>query len=225
MLSTIPFFVSILFCLCVLATLFALLHATKMHRTTRIVISVWIVLQSTLAFNGFYATVRAHPERLPLAVAPTFLLLIALFATQKGRAYLDTLDSKALTLLHTVRVPVEAVLFYLFTYKAIPQIMTFEGRNFDIISGLTAPVVYYLAFVQGKMGRTGLLIWNVVCLALVINIVTIGLLSAPLPIQQFGLDQPNIGVLYFPFNLLPSFVVPAVIFAHLAEIRRLLLIK
>jgi cytochrome c biogenesis factor len=124
-----------------------------------------------------------------------------------------------------VRVPVEATLFYLLTYKAIPQIMTFEGRNFDILSGLTAPVVYYLAFVQGKMGRKGLLIWNVVCLALVINIVSIGLLSAPLPIQQFGFEQPNIGVLYFPFNLLPSFVVPAVIFAHLAEIRRLLRVK
>jgi hypothetical protein len=221
MLASIPFFVSILFCLCVLATVYALLQASHMHRVTRLVVGVWIGLQATLAYNGFYSAIRAHPERLPIAIAPTLFVIVALFATQKGRAYLDTLDSKALTLLHMVRVPVEVTLFYLFTYKAIPQIMTFEGRNFDILSGLTAPIVYYLAFVKGSLGRTGLLAWNVVCLILVITIVTIGLLSAPLPIQQFGMDQPNIGVLYFPFNLLPSFVVPTVIFAHLVEIRRL----
>jgi hypothetical protein len=49
------------------------------------------------------------------------------------------LDKKILTLLHIIRIPVELGLYWLFIYKAIPQLMTFEGRNFDILVGLTVP--------------------------------------------------------------------------------------
>jgi hypothetical protein len=61
-----------------------------------------------------------------------------------------------------------------------------------------------------------------VCLGLVVNIAINGLLSAPTPLQQFAFDQPNIALAYFPFVLLPSVVVPMVIFAHLASIRQIL---
>jgi len=34
-------------------------------------------------------------------------------------------------------------------------------------------------------------------------------------------DQPNIAVLYFPFSWLPTYVVPVVLFCHLAALRKL----
>ena len=67
-----------------------------------------------------------------------------------------------------------------------------------------------------------MLVWHVLALALLLNIVTIAVLSLPTPFQQFGLDQPNWGVLHFPFNWLPAVVVPLVLFAHLVAIRRLI---
>jgi hypothetical protein len=67
-----------------------------------------------------------------------------------------------------------------------------------------------------------ILIWNILCLGLLINILANALLSAPFPFQQFAFDQPNIAILYFPFNLLPTFVVPLVLLAHLAAIRQLI---
>ena len=100
--------------------------------------------------------------------------------------------------------------------------MTFEGRNFDILAGITAPIMYYLVFVKQSMSKKTLLFWNFACLALLLNIVINAILSAPLPFQQFAFEQPNIAILYFPFNLLPSIVVPVVLFAHLVAIRRLL---
>ncbi|MDZ7899625.1 MAG: hypothetical protein U5N85_16590 [Arcicella sp.] len=71
------------------------------------------------------------------------------------------------------------------------------------------------------MSKKTLLAWNVICLILLLNIVINAAPSAPLPIQQFAFDQPNIAILYFPFNLLPSVVVPLVLFSHLVAIRRL----
>ena len=100
--------------------------------------------------------------------------------------------------------------------------MTFEGRNFDILAGITAPLVLYYGFVKRKLGNTFMLLWNVICLLLLLNIVVNAILSAPFPFQQFAFDQPNVAVMYYPFVWLPCFIVPVVLFSHLVLIRRLL---
>ncbi|HLL95226.1 MAG TPA: hypothetical protein VK404_09645, partial [Spirosoma sp.] len=41
-------------------------------------------------------------------------------------------------------------------------------------------------------------------------------LAAPTPFQQIAFEQPNIGILYFPFVWLPSVVVPLVLMAHVS---------
>ena len=128
-----------------------------------------------------------------------------------------------LTLLHVVRVPVELCLYWLFLNKSIPQLMTFEGRNFDILAGLAGPIIFYFGYVKNKLGKTVLLLWNFVCLGLLLNIVVNAILSAPSNFQQFAFEQPNMAILYFPFVWLPSCVVPLVLLAHLVCIQKLFL--
>ncbi|MEZ4900752.1 MAG: hypothetical protein R2822_02860 [Spirosomataceae bacterium] len=148
-------------------------------------------------------------------------MIVFLFNTSKGKMFIDALDLKTLTLLHVIRVPIEWVLYWLFIHKFVPELMTFEGRNFDILSGITAIIVYYFGFVKPKLSNVSVLIWNFCCLGLVINIAVNGILSAPTKFQQFAFEQPNIAMQYFPFVLLPSVIVPIVIFSHLASIRQL----
>jgi hypothetical protein len=100
--------------------------------------------------------------------------------------------------------------------------MTFEGRNFDIISGLTAPFIAWWGYTKLKFNKNILLLWNFVCLGLLLNIVINAVLSAPLPFQQFAFDQPNVTILHFPFVWLPGLIVPAVLLSHLICIRQLL---
>jgi len=149
--------------------------------------------------------------------------IIVLFATKAGRGFIDKIDLRTITLLSIVRIPVELVLYWLFVNKAVPQLMTFAGRNFDIISGITAPVIYFVCFKGSNVtNKKLLLLWNVIALALLLNIVINALLSAPFPFQQFAFDQPNIAILYFPFVWLPSFIVVTVLFSHLVSLRRLI---
>ncbi|WP_382313212.1 hypothetical protein [Hymenobacter bucti] len=185
------------------------------------VLGLWLLVQSLLALSGFYTVAASRPPRLLLALLPPLLVIAALFNTEAGRRFLDGLRLDRLTLVHLLRVPVELVLFWLFLHKAVPQLMTFEGRNYDVLSGLSAPVVYYLAFRGRQMGWRGLLAWNIGCLLLLLNIVVNAVLSAPTVVQQFAFDQPNVAILYFPFIALPSCLVPLVALAHLAAIRRL----
>jgi len=65
----------------------------------------------------------------------------------------------------------------------------------------------------------------VMCLLLLLNVVITAIFAIPSPVQKIAFDQPNIAVLYFPFNLLPTIVVPLVLFAHCVAIKRLKNVK
>jgi hypothetical protein len=216
-----PIYISVVFILTTCLTIVAFYKAANDSKSTLIICILWLTLQAFVSFTGFYTETNTVPPRFLLLLGPPLLLIAFLFLTARGKSYLDGLDLKYMTLLHTVRIPVELVIFWLFVHKAVPQLMTFEGRNFDILSGITAPIIYYLGFVKNMISKNMLITWNFICLALLLNIVINAILSAPTPFQKFGFEQPNIGVLYFPFTWLPAAIVPLVLLSHLASIREL----
>ncbi|HQT24655.1 MAG: hypothetical protein B7X86_13280 [Sphingobacteriales bacterium 17-39-43] len=219
--ENLPSYISIVFGLTTILTTLIFYKAAGNSKPVLLVILIWLAVQALIASSGFYTVTDTTPPRFLLLVLPPLLGIAGLFMSPKGRKFIDGLDLKSLTILHTIRIPVELVLFFLFTYKAVPELMTFEGRNFDILSGITAPVIFYFAFIRKQLSRKIILIWNVICLGLLINIVSNAILSAPFPFQQFAFDQPNIAVLYFPFIWLPCCVVPLVLLSHLAAFRQL----
>lgn len=221
MIENLPSYIPVVFGLTTLVTVLLICRASRNYRLTLAVLLGWLGLQAVLGLQGFYTVTDSVPPRFLGMVLPPVLLMIGLFANPKGRHYIDGFDLQVLTYLHTVRIPVELVLFWLFVYKQVPQLMTFEGRNFDILAGLTAPFIAYFGFTKPRLATGVVLTWNFLCLALLLNIVVNAILSAPSPFQQFAFEQPNVAVLHFPFVWLPSCVVPAVLFAHLVAIRQL----
>ncbi len=215
---------TILFVLTTMLTLWFFYRVTK-SSSLLLVILIWMAVVGLLGYFGFFREEDAVPPRFVFLLLPGILFVMLLFGVRKARAFTDSLDLKWLTLLHSVRIPVEIVLFLVFLEDLIPVLMTFEGYNYDIVSGLSAPIVYYLYFVKKWMGSTGLLVWNFICLGLLLNILTIAVLSAQTPFQKLAFEQPNIGVTYFPFVWLPTVIVPIVLYAHLASIRKLLYVK
>ncbi len=208
-----------------LTTLLAILlfhEAARNRPVVLLVLLAWCGAQAAIGLSDFYADTGSMPPRFLLMVLPPLLLAALLFSTTAGRRFIDSLNARFLTLLHVVRLPVEVVLFLLFAEGSVPELMTFEGRNFDILAGLTAPLVFYFGYVKNRLGTNTLLAWNLICLGLLINIVFHAVLSAPSPFQQFAFEQPNTAVLQFPFVWLPSCLVPLVLFSHLALFRQLL---
>jgi hypothetical protein len=217
-----PIYISIVFIITVLLTVYFFWKASAYSGKVLFILGIWLLIQAQLGLTDFYTATDTVPPRFLLMVAPAIFAIIILFTTSAGRRFIDGLNIKTLTLLSVVRIPIEIVLLWLFINKAIPGAMTFEGRNFDIISGITAPVIYYYGFIKQKIGTRFILTWNFICLALVMNVVIRGLLSVPSGFQKMSFDQPNIGILYFPFVWLASVVVPLVILSHLVSIRRLI---
>lgn len=217
-----PFYISITFILITLVTLTFLYFATNKSKTVLIICLAWLILQAILGNNEFYLVTDTIPPRFLVLLLPPFLTIILLFSLKKGKLFLDKLNTPILTLLHVVRIPVEFVLFWLFIHKMVPELMTFEGRNFDIISGISAPFIFYFGYYRKRLNPKIIFVWNFLCIGLLLNIVIHAILSAPFPFQQLAFDQPNIAVLYFPFNWLPAFVVPVVLFSHLVCIRQIM---
>lgn len=230
MLEQVPNYVAFVFILTTALTFylfFKALSKTTIFSKAKIlaVFIVWLTLQGVLGYTGFYTeNLLSLPPRFAFNIVPTIVLMVVLFNTKKGKAFIDQLDLVDLTWVSIVRIPVEIGLLLLAIHKVVPIGMTFEGWNFDIWSGITAPVIAYF-FARGELSRPKLLLWNIIALTLVLTVVGQAILAVPTPFQQLSFDQPNIGVLYFPFNWLPAFIVPAVFFCHFVSIRQLILKK
>ena len=220
--ENLPVYISVVFILTTIITLLLLYKATHYSKSVIIGMLLWLAAQAIIGLSGFYKVTTGIPPRFGLLLFPPLIFITIFFISKKGRQAADGFDIKLLTLLHIVRIPVELTLYWLYLHHAVPQLITFEGRNFDILCGITAPLVYYFDYVKNVLGRRVLLAWNIACLLLLANVVITAVLSAPFPFQKFGFGQPNIALFYFPFVWLPCFVVPAVLFAHVASTRRLL---
>jgi hypothetical protein len=206
----------------VLLAIILFYRASNYSRAFLTTVFLLVVIQSFLGLSGFYRVSKAMPPRFPLLVAPAMIILCALFITNKGRLFLASLNIKQLTIFHSIRILVEIVLYWLFLQKAVPALLTFEGRNFDIFSGLSAPLVYYFGFIKKRLNKFVMLAWNFICLGLLANVVFYSILSVPTPFQRFAFDQPNIASGYFPFVLLPAILVPMVLLSHIATIKQLI---
>lgn len=222
MMEALPVFISVSFGLLAIVSVIWFYVATK-SKTFLIVAMVWLLLQTVLATKGVYLNTQAMPPLLMLyGIFPALVFVAMIFFTKSGKAFISNINLKALTAFHSIRLTVEIFLSVLYHYGVVSVYMTFEGTNFDILSGLTAPLVSWFAFRNTTINKKLLLGWNVICLMLLLNVVITAAFAIPSPIQKLAFEQPNIALLYFPFNLLPTIVVPMVFFAHLAAIRQLI---
>lgn len=221
MLPTLPLWLYLLFALATALGLGLLYLAA--HRAGRVLLVVlaWLLVQSALSLSGFYTVTTTLPPRLVFALGPPLLLLLSRLATARGRAWLASLQLDMLTLLHVVRLPVELGLYALYMHGAVPRLMTFAGGNWDILMGLSAPLVYWLLR-RGYVRRWLLGGWNVLGLALLFHIVRVAVLAMPSPVQRLAFEQPAVALLHFPFGWLPAVLVPLVVLAHAAALWQLL---
>ena len=191
----------------------------RMHAIALLMLA-WVIFQSTLSLNRWYMDREAMPPHLAFPVATTLVILSLLLFTERGKRFISGLSLQTLTWLHVIRIPVEIALYWLAFYKQVPWSMTFYGHNFDIIFGITAPIMAYGHFQKGWFSLKVLKIWNILGVISLLIIVITAFGAAPSPIQAWDFERPNYAVTHFPFSWLPSFIVPSVLFAHLVVLVR-----
>ncbi len=179
----------------------------------------WVALTGALALSGVLARFVLPPPMLFVFFAGVLLSVLLVRSTAGERLALHV-PLAWLVGFQAFRIPVELMLHQLSEEGVIGVQMTYEGLNFDIVTGISAVVVAALLAVE-RCPTWLLWVWNVLGLALLITIVSIAILSMPLPFRQFD-GPPNVMVAHVPFVWLPTMIVQAALIGHLLLFRRLI---
>lgn len=184
----------------------------------------WLTLTGLLAARGFFTDFASVPPPFLLVILPPILAVNAIsYLVGGGRplAWLLAIPPGRLLWAQSFRIGVEAVLWLLYAGGAMASLMTFEGANFDILAGLSAPLA---AWASRRGYIKTVIAWNIVGLSLLIIVLLLGILSSPTPIQLFFTDPPNTTLLTFPFVWIPGFLLPLGATLHVLSIRQQLMI-
>lgn len=183
----------------------------------------WTGLISLLAWSQFFANFDSVPPRLFLVLLVPLLTAIGLSLFSRTLAeILQQIPPERLIYIQSFRILVEVLIWLLFVQKLLPIQMTFEGMNFDVLSGLLAPIVAYFCFTQARWPKWVAIAYNILGIILVFTIVTIAILSFPTPFRYFMNEPANRIVAQFPFVWLPGILVTVAYSMHFFSLKQLL---
>jgi hypothetical protein len=202
-------------------------------------IVAWQALMAGLALAGYFSRFdqpwRAVPTVAASAAMALWLARRPFVGHGLGGAigtWLSAAPAWAWVALQGFRVPLEVLLYSLYRRGVIGPQMTFVGYNFDIAVGAAAlPLAAWMAWrVQrqrpaaphARHSPAVVVAFNLLGLALLLNIVVIAVLSVPFPFQLFTAEPANRVVAGFPFVWLPTLLVPVALLGHVVSLRRAL---
>lgn len=183
-------------------------------------VAAWMAYSGILAAKGMLLDTAAMPPRMVLILVPGLLLVFFTAFSGFGARLAKHLGYASLIGFHAFRLPLEGVLWWFHHQGRLPIQMTFEGRNFDILTGIAAIVAAVLAK-RRIAGRKTALAFNLAGLALLLNIVGVAILSLPGPLRLFHNEPANTLVLHFPYVWLPAILVMAALLGHLVLFRKI----
>lgn len=192
----------------------------RIDKTIVFSLLIWMSFVSIWSLSGIMADFSMFPLNFLPVIGPALLTPLVLLFSKTWADILRHIPVERFIRLQHFRIFVELLLWALFAASVLPVQMTFEGRNFDILSGLTAPVIAWLAL-RNKISKTGLIVWNVACLCVLINIIAIAILSTPSPIRVFMNEPANTIVTLFPVSWLPGFLAPFAFALHIFSLKQL----
>ncbi len=191
-------------------------------RNVLIIVTGWLLLLSILSWNGSFA---ALSEQVPLPVLVFLLPLPAVLIIAFSKSFsrmLYIIPPTWLIYMQSFRIWVAIILWMALIEDHLPRQMTFEGSDFDIMAGITAPLIGYCCFDSKSWPAAVAVAWNILGLLLLINLLVMAVLSLPGPFQYFTNGPTNNLFITFPFILLPGILIPIAYSMHIFSLRQLL---
>jgi hypothetical protein len=179
----------------------------------------WLLATYALAHAGALSF-TARPPTMLFLLAAVFVLAFAIGLSRLGQHLALQLPLWLLVGFQSFRIIVELLMHRAYEEGLMPVQMSYSGRNFDIVSGITALTLGVVLLLR-PVPRWLVYAWNVLGMALLANILAVALLSAPLPIRTFHNEPANVWVTQAPWVWLPAVMVLAAILGHILMLRRL----
>jgi hypothetical protein len=183
-------------------------------------IALWMALTWAVASTGVLADFSRRPPPILLMMLAVVTVSVVIAFTRFGHRFVDGLPLWILVVGQAFRLPLEWLMHRAATEGVMPPQMSYSGWNFDVVTGITALPVAFLLARGFRHARAATVVWNVMGSVLLINILTIALLSTPL-VAAFGAERTNTWVAHPPYVWLPTMMVVCAITGHLVIFRKL----
>jgi hypothetical protein len=185
------------------------------------ILLAYLAIPGLLARLGVLDRYDSPPAPALVLLLGLTLLTVAVVLSRLGTRFAARVELGAVVGLQAFRIPVELLLHRLYVEGDVPIQMTYSGRNFDVVSGVSGLVLGIWLLSGRQVPRAIVLAWNVLGFALLVNIVGIAILSTPVPFRLFGEEPANLLPSTFPYVWLPSFLVQVALGSHLVVFRQL----
>lgn len=185
------------------------------HRRTILGTYLWLALLGVIVSSG---VVRDNPmPALPILFAFVNLVSLGFAISPIAGQIANTLPISYLVLFQGFRFPLELVLHSWANQGTIPYTMTWEGQNFDIVSGLLAIIAFPLA------GKFRAIAWiaNITGFFLLLNVMRVAMMSSPLPFAWPVEPALQLGF-YLPYAFIVPVCVGGALIGHIILTRALL---
>lgn len=185
-----------------------------------VAIVAWFAVVFALAKSGLLGKFEDLPPKIPMVALGGVAVGLFVARISAVKEALVAMPPWWPVALQTFRAPLEVGLYLLFAAGLLPEQMTFAGRNFDVLVGLTAPVMAWL-IATGRAPRWAQWAWQAAAIGLLINVISIAVTSAPGPLHREWPGLPLTSVAQWPYALLPGFFVPIAVLGHVLSIWKL----
>lgn len=174
----------------------------------------WLGLASAFVASGIMDT-RPFPL-LPLFFLTINLAALALAFSPVGAWFARGLSLPWLVAFQGFRLPLEFVLHSWAEQGSIPLSMTWNGANFDVVSGI-------LALVLAPFARNKALAWvaNGAGVLLLLNVMRVAIFSSPLPFA-WPVEPQLLLAFHLPYAWIGVVCVAGALFGHVVLTRALL---
>lgn len=182
---------------------------------------LWLGYITLTSVNGIYNNTTLPPRVPLLLVLPAFASGSFILFSGRNRQLIAALPPSWPVYFQVFRVGVELLLLLLAMNNMIPREATFDGYNFDVIIGLSAPVVAWAVF-QNRALNILLYLWNVagfITLAIVVVIFMTHAYAPALWHKQESIVSRGFGL--FPYTYLAGFLMPCAVFMHVLSLIKL----
>ena len=180
-----------------------------------LIIVVWEIYVLFLSKAGLLDT-SFFPPRIPLLLMlPALVIIIIGTGTKRFKHINKQIPPHLLIYAQSFRIIVELLIFGAFLNGIFPEQVTFEGTNFDVLAGISAIPMGYLVQ-KGKIDKKGILVWNVICLLLLMTAIGSFVYSYYLTETPF-VSQEFVSA---PYVYLAGFLAPMAVFFHVLSIRQ-----
>ena len=179
-----------------------------------VVIVVYGAILSWIVVRGIFE--RNFLPWGPVFMAGSVAAPIVLGLSRIGAKMKDHLAISSLIAFQTFRLPLEIVLHDWYRSGTIPRTMTWEGSNWDVLTGVLA--VCCLPFV----GRRLWVAWafNAIGILLLLNVVRVAVMSSPVPFG-WNVEPPLELIVQLPYAFIVPICVGGAFLGHVLLTRKL----